>query len=58
MENLQNLICPICSSDIILKNKNFFCKSSQCKMSLSNFRLINNKLIMVDFDKSVLIENE
>ena len=56
MENLQNLICPICSSDIILKNKKFFCKNSQCKMSLSNFKLINNKLIMVDFDKSVLSE--
>lgn len=56
MNFLKNLICPICQSEITFEKQNFFCTNSSCKMSSSNFGLINNKLIMVDFDNSVLSE--
>lgn len=48
------LICPRCSSSLLVENASFRCSSETCPNSTTPFPIIRDKPVIIDFDASVV----
>ncbi len=56
--NIDSLICPKCKSSILNNKDKFYCSNSNCDNSINHFKSINKKLVLVDYNNSVILENK
>lgn len=55
---IEKFRCVVCGSKLIIKDQaHIFCTNDSCIKHINPYRLLNNKAVLIDFNKSLLNEN-